>query len=328
MSISEPIFICLCSVMFAAATKFRGLRAKLNFPDRYPPSSSAGSPSSTIVAPSSQSVPAVHASRSSAVTAAPSLSQAPYPSSSMQVSQAWTQGAAIESQQFSRQGTEMPGHWPARNIPEGVASASIPYNVPSLQSSLMTTTVSQEYHRYMQQESDASYFNPGLGQQGSISSSQARQVQGLWSSRQEQSGMPGPPPTLALPQPWQQANPNYEYASTLQPPLTVANQNFGQEIQGSYRPQPYLPAGASLTYLAGVSYQRQLQFSVGEPSNPGSVSAASSGLSSGYHEELSLEQIFPEGWSPGAEPSPGTREEILSHMLSWPGNQDDQPPPQ
>ena len=303
-----------------AATKFRGLRAKLNFPDGKLPSKSASSTSSTPSQASPITAPLQPQPATTPIAISSSASPAPSSISPHQWSTSSQAAAPAESRfhSVSQQFT-----W---STSSSQMATQVHHNPPMARESMSYNP--DPLNPYRQQ---SMYANPapGLVLQPGASSS-------LWSSRAVE-----PPPPLALPpqQPWQPSV-NPQLQPNLQP--TFHQQNFGAApnyysqdavTQDQYVNQFQLLHQQQHPYPQ-PQHQQGVGAFVGEPRNPpqqyfspaGMYSASTSGVLPGSEAELSYEQIFEQAgptlplWSPREVPSPGGYSSLFQFT-------DDQLPP-
>lgn len=334
-----------------AATKFRGLRAKLNFPDgKMPPisKSTAIDSSSSAVAvstpPSSTLPPPTKTTTASGI-----LPHNPYPQT--QPSRHWTTPVEPSHQQqmsssSSRQVVAEEASW---NLQRGITST----NVAAYPSTL------QEFQPYMQPQ-EITYFTPGLVQQEIASAADDAQLSSrhhhqhnLWQQQQQQqiSSVPQEHPVSTRQQLWQSSlqnlDPNYElYNVELQQPhhhqmSRQDEQNFPygvdfrpgmmhhhfQESQFHQQQQYYLPQAAA----AAGGGESSAPFGVeriGDTQAHQNIHQQSQ-TPSGFTEELSYDQIFdqqlPFWTSPVPAPSPSAPG---TGPFYFPFSDDHQNPPQ
>ena len=332
-----------------AATKFRGLRAKLNFPDgKMPPISTStvvGSSSSAVAVstpPSSTLPPPTKTTSSSAI-----LPHNPYPRT--QPSRHWTTPVESSHQQqisssSSRQAVAEESNW---NLEREISSTSLAAYSSTL----------QEFQPYMPQQ-EITYFTPGLVQQEITSAADDAQLSSrhhhrhnLWQQQQQQqiSSAPQQHPVSPRQQLWQSSlqnlDPNYELYDVEQ--HQHHHQMSGQDEQNFQYGEDFRP-GMMHHHLQDSQFHQQQQYYLPQAAAGGGESSASFGVgrigdiqahqnihqqsqtpSSGFTEEFSYDQIFdqqlPFWTSSGPAPSPSAPG--TGHFY-FPYSDDHQNPPQ
>ena len=331
-----------------AATKFRGLRAKLNFPDgKMPPISTStvvGSSSSAVAVstpPSSTLPPPTKTTSSSAI-----LPHNPYPRT--QPSRHWTTPVESSHQQqissSSRQAVAEESNW---NLEREISSTSLAAYSSTL----------QEFQPYMPQQ-EITYFTPGLVQQEITSAADDAQLSSrhhhrhnLWQQQQQQqiSSAPQQHPVSPRQQLWQSSlqnlDPNYELYDVEQ--HQHHHQMSGQDEQNFQYGEDFRP-GMMHHHLQDSQFHQQQQYYLPQAAAGGGESSASFGVGrigdiqahqnihqqsqtpmSGFTEEFSYDQIFdqqlPFWTSSGPAPSPSAPG--TGHFY-FPYSDDHQNPPQ
>ena len=316
-----------------AATKFRGLRAKLNFPDgKMPPistSTAVGSSSSAVAVstpPSSTLPPSTKTTSSSA-----RLPHNPYPRT--QPSRHWTTPVESSHQQqisySSRQVVAEETDW---NFQRGISSTNLAAYPSTLQES-----------PYMPQQ-EITYFTPGLVQQEITSAPDDAQISSrqhhrhnLWQQQQQQqiSSVPQQHPLSPRQQLWQSSlqnlDPNYElydveqqqqhhhqmsrqdeqnfqYEDDFRPGMMHHHLQDSQFHQQQQQQQQYYLPQASAAAGGGESSASFGVGRIGDIQAHQNIHQQSQTPSSGFTEEFSYDQIFdqqlPFWTSSGSAPSP------------------------
>lgn len=330
-----------------SATKFRGLRAKLNFPDGKMPTipvpDAASSSTAVRTSVCAQAIPTTTSISFSpspplSMTSVDSLDQAQGHSS-----QLWTPqvAASAETRQYSSQFS-----WDSLTSASSKVSNTI--HDPMMQQSvspLFMTQTSYEQLDSFSQQSLQTVYNTSAGnsmQQGSSPQSKHLQSLSMWSSQASASL-----PPLVPSQPWQpnipQVNPPLDFNSSqersslkdLQPLSMWSSQASVGAIQQYQFPLPnYIQPGGQMQIVSDPSYQHQEVKPLSNLNDPQStlsgISTSSSTFSpslSSSLPEFSFDQIFEQQesllWSPREVASPRN---FSGNLFPFP---DDQlPPPQ
>lgn len=325
-----------------SATKFRGLRAKLNFPDGKMPTTSVPD-----TACSSTAVRTSVCAQTTPTTTSVSFSPSP-PLSMTSVdsldqpqghsSQRWTPQAAssAETRQYSSQFS-----WKSQTSASSKASSTIhdPMMQQSVAPLLMTQTPYEPLDSYSQQSLQTVYNSSAgnLLQQDSSSQSKHLQPLSMWSSQASASL-----PQILPSQPWQ---PNIPQLN----PVLDFNSSQGRSSLKNYEPEFYHPAvppqyqysqpnfiqhGGQLQIVSDPSYQQQEVKPLSNLNDPQSTLSGISTSSSSFPpslssslQEFSYDQIFEEQeslmWIPREVASP---RHFSGSLFPFPDEQ--LPPPQ